>query len=85
MNESKRHGLSILIVIFKAFNIFGWVLLEVVNRSMVKVKNDPGSLTLTHGLQEGMISKSCVSFEEECTITLVNLATANYSESGPLD
>ncbi len=50
----------------KMQNIFGWGLLEVVKRSMVKVVNDPGSLTLTHGLQEWMISKSCVSFEEEC-------------------
>ena len=46
----------------------GWGLLEVVNRSMVKVENDPGSLTLTYGLQEWMISKSCVSFGEECTM-----------------
>ncbi len=34
---------------------------------MINVENDPGSLTLTHGLQEWTISKSCVSFEEECT------------------
>ena len=33
---------------------------------MVNVENDPGLLSLTHGLQECMISKSCVSFEEEC-------------------
>ena len=38
---------------------------------MMKVENDLGSLTLTHGLQEWMISKSCVSFEEEC-ITSIN-------------
>ena len=42
--------------------------MEVVNRSMVKVENEPGSLTLTHGLQEWIFSESCVSFEEECTI-----------------
>ncbi len=38
---------------------------------MVKVENDPGSLTLTHGLQEWMISKSCVSFEEECSSVML--------------
>ncbi len=42
--------------------------IEVVHRSMVKVENDPGSLTLTHGLQEWMILKGCISFEEECTM-----------------
>ena len=34
---------------------------------MINVEKDPGSLTLTHGIQVWMISKSCISFEENCT------------------
>ncbi len=39
---------------------------EVVDRSMVKVENDPVSLTLTQGLQNKIFTKSCETFEEEC-------------------
>ena len=61
-------------------------------RVMMKVENDLGSLTLTHGLQEWMISKSCVSFEEECRsvsivprdgLPLKNETSANVSKNKP--
>ena len=41
--------------------------LTILPRSIIHIDHDTGSLTLTQGLQNKIFSKSCETFEEECS------------------